>query len=70
MRTNRQLLRLFFLLVILMGLLGGWYADQRWYAATQGVSFTSSGEMDWVNLLADLAENSVKFLQGAASTSE
>ncbi len=70
MRTNRYLLRLFLLLVILMGLIGGWYADARWQTMSPALEVELSAETDWISLAADLAEDSVKFFQGATSLSE
>ncbi len=70
MRTNRHLLRLFLLVVILMGLIGGWYADARWQAMAPSLETELSTQTDWVSLISDLAEDSVKFFQGATSASE
>jgi hypothetical protein len=67
-RTNRHLLRLFFVLIILMGLFGFWYADRSWQALTQDLNIAAPGETDWVNLLADFFENSLKFFQSATSS--
>lgn len=70
MRTNRHLLRLFFLAVILMGLWGGWWADRRWQEITHDMAVELPSDTDWISLVADLAENSMKFFQGATSNAE
>jgi hypothetical protein len=69
-RTNRHLLRLFFLVVILMGLFGGWWVDRRWQEMTQDVAVELPSDTDWVSLVADLAENGMRFFQGATSDAE
>jgi hypothetical protein len=66
-RTNRHLLRLFFLVVILMGLLGGWYADRRWQQMSQTLEVDLSTETDWIGVISALAENGIKFFQGATA---
>jgi hypothetical protein len=67
-RTNRHLLRLFFLVVILMGMMGGWYADRRWQEINQDLAAElATVETDWVSLISALAENGIKFFQGATA---
>jgi disulfide bond formation protein DsbB len=66
-RTNRHVLRLFFLVVILMGLWGGWYADQQWQQMSQTMEVDLSTETDWISVISALAENGIKFFQGATA---
>jgi hypothetical protein len=66
-RPNRHLLRLFFILIIFVGLFGFWYADRSWQALTQDLNIVAPGETDWVNLVADFFESSLKFFQSASS---
>jgi len=66
-RTNRHLLRFALLLVILMGLLGAWVADQQWQARMGQVEWEFSTEIDWIALVSDLAENGIRFFQGATT---
>jgi uncharacterized protein YgiM (DUF1202 family) len=67
LRTNRHLLRLWFLLMILLVLWGGWYADRQWQAMTSDLEINVSSETDWISLVSALAENGIKFFQGATS---
>jgi hypothetical protein len=64
-RTNRQLLRLYFLVIILMALVGGWVADQRWQTMTQDLEVDVSVETDWISIIAAVTENGIRFFQGA-----
>jgi hypothetical protein len=66
-RTNRHLLRLYLLAMILLALFGGWYADQRWQAMTSNLEVEVSDETDWISLVSALAENGIRFFQGATS---
>ncbi|HMN31134.1 MAG TPA: hypothetical protein PKE45_23480 [Caldilineaceae bacterium] len=69
MRTNRHLLRLFFLVVILMALFGGWYADQRWQTMTRNLEVEMPVETDWISIIAAATENGIRFFQGATADS-
>jgi hypothetical protein len=53
-----------------MGLFGGWWVDRRWQEITQDMAVELPSETDWVSLVADLAENGMKFFQGATSGAE
>lgn len=65
-QNNRQLIRLFFLLVISIGLFGGWWTSRRF----QIESFTLSpatDTTDWVDLLALIGEQTIQLFLGLTS---
>jgi len=65
---NRQLTRLFFSLVIVMGLLGGLYASRNWQPDLGALETTSLGEeTDWIDFLATLGEEAVQLFLGFTS---
>ncbi|MCC6167051.1 MAG: hypothetical protein IT329_07465 [Caldilineaceae bacterium] len=67
-RPNRQLIRLYFIAVILMGLFGFWYAATHWQvetAALQEVNLGGSG--DWVDFIATLGEEAIQLFLGFTS---
>ena len=67
-RYRRQLLRLYLLLVICMGLFGGWYASQNWQLETLGVEEISlTGDGDWIDFFATLGEETLQLFLGFTS---
>lgn len=68
-QNNRQLIRLFFLLVIGVGLWGGWWTSQQ----IQLESFTlvsatdTIDTTDWVDLLAVIGEETIQLFLGLTS---
>ncbi len=68
-RTNRQLLRLFFLLVIVTALFGWWTVDHNWRAFTENLSLPSTGNTDWTTIISAFLENTIRFFQGATASS-
>ncbi len=67
-RNSRQLTRIFFVLVILMGLFGGWYAAQNWQpdlAAYDTSALTE--ETDWIDVMAGLGEEAIQLFLGLTS---
>ena len=67
-RNNRQVIRLFFLLVILMGLVGWWFALTYWLPqietdATQLSTFTQE-EFDWIEVTSIIGEEAIKLCFG------
>jgi hypothetical protein len=67
-RNNRHLTRLYFILVLLMGLLGGWYASRTWQVeaeALQQVNLVQNG--DWVDFFATLGEETLQLFLGFTS---
>ena len=68
-RTSRLWLRIYFILVIALGLFGGWYATQNWQI--EPTSLTSVGiaeNTDWVDFLATLGEETIQLLLGFTSS--
>lgn len=65
-QNNRQLIRLFFLLVISVGLFGGWWTSQRFqferFTLTPAIDTT-----DWVELLAMIGEQTIQLFLGLTS---
>ncbi len=70
-QNNRQLIRLFFILVIFAASLGWWYATAFWQFDTSTLLGASSadGEGDgaWVDVMASLAEQMLLLFLDLAS---
>jgi hypothetical protein len=67
-RNNRTLIRLSFLLVIGMGLFGGWYAGHAWQIEAGTLAqLGSSGSGDWVDFFATLGEAALQLFLGFTS---
>ncbi|MBX3013991.1 MAG: hypothetical protein KF832_20895 [Caldilineaceae bacterium] len=65
-QNNRQLIRLFFLLVIVVGLWGGWYTSRHFQLET--LTFAPATENnDWVDLLSLIGEQAIQLLLGLTS---
>jgi len=64
-RANRQLTRLFFLLVLGMAFFGGWYADRNWRidrALLDQKMVVQNG--DWTEFVASLGEQTIQLFLG------
>lgn len=63
---QRQLIRLFFVLVILAGLTGALYARANWGVDTESLAqFNLSIEDgDWIDLASAVAEGAIQIFQG------
>jgi hypothetical protein len=68
-RTNRHLLRLWFVLVLVMAVCGWWVMERSWQLFAADLMLPSTGDTDWVAIIANLAEDAIKFFQGASTTS-
>ncbi len=69
-RPNRQLIRLYFVAVILMGLFGFWYAGNYWQVDTNTLQETTLGGMtdgDWIDFIATLGEETLQLFLGFTS---
>lgn len=66
-QQNRQLIRLFFLLVIGVGLFGGWLTVQ--WVQLETLTFVSSttDNRNWVDLLALIGEQTIQLFLGLTS---
>ncbi len=67
---QRYLIRIFFILVILAGLVGAVYGRANWSldaASLDQISF-SVAEGDWVDLAATVAEGAIQIFQGMTGT--
>jgi hypothetical protein len=67
-RTNRHLVRIFLLLVLLMALFGAWLGS-RWTIINPG-SFQApniGSDGDWIDLVASLAEQVIQLFLGLTS---
>ena len=63
---NRLQLRVFLLLVLLMGLFGAWYTSQQFQLDTIALP-TLEESADWVDLIALVGEEILQFLLGMTS---
>ena len=64
-RANRQLTRLFFVLVLAMAFFGGWYADRNWQidlSPLEQKQVVANG--DWVEFVAGLGEQTIQIFLG------
>ncbi|MBP7963239.1 MAG: hypothetical protein KBG20_12365 [Caldilineaceae bacterium] len=67
---QRYLIRIFFILVILAGLVGAVYGRANWSldaASLDQISF-SVAEGDWVDLASTVAEGAIQIFQGMTGT--
>jgi hypothetical protein len=66
-QNNRQVIRLFFLLVIGVGLVGGWLTMQ-WVQLERLTFATSAADnRNWVDLLALIGEQTIQLFLGLTS---
>ncbi len=64
-RYKRQMLRLYFILVIALGLFGGWYANRNWQVETETINALNlQDEGDWVDFFAALGEGTIQLFLG------
>jgi hypothetical protein len=64
-RYKRQILRLYFILVIVVGLFGGWYASRNWRVESDSLSsLEMQDESDWVDFFAGLGEGTIQLFLG------
>ena len=67
-RYRRLFLRVDFILVLAMGLFGGWYANHYWRIDPDQIQPTLiTGEGDWVDFLADFGEGALQLFLGFTS---
>ena len=69
--TNRQLTRLFLILVLGMACFGGWYADRNWQidpAALSQKTHLQNG--DWIEFFSALGEQAIQIFLGLTSSSK
>ena len=66
-QNNRQLIRLFFLLVIGVGLFGGWFTMQRFQLDSLTFTTSSADNRNWLDLLALIGEQTIQLLLGLTS---
>ncbi len=69
LRNNRQLLRLYLLLILVAGLMGGWYARTSWQIETdtlQSLNVTQD-DGDWVEFFAAIGEEAIQLFLGFTS---
>ena len=70
--NNRQVTRLFFILVFSMALFGGWFADRQWQQvelASTDTPVVAEEEFDWIDFVATLGEEALQLFLGLASPS-
>ncbi|MCE7989421.1 MAG: hypothetical protein DYG89_50355 [Caldilinea sp. CFX5] len=66
-QNNRQVIRLFFLLVIGVGLAGGWLTRQWVQLETLTLTPTVTDNRNWVDLLALIGEQTIQLFLGLTS---
>lgn len=64
-RHKRLMLRLYFILVIVVALFGGWYTSRNWQLETDSLnSLSAQDEGDWVDFFAALGEGAIQLFIG------
>ena len=64
-RHKRQMLRLYFILVIALALFGGWYASRTCQMDTSALNTVRlQEEGDWVDFFATLGEGAIQLFLG------
>ncbi len=64
-RYKRQMLRLYFILVIALALFGGWYTSRNWQIETDAfTTLQMEDEGDWVDFFAGLGEGVIQLFLG------
>lgn len=66
-QNNRQLIRLFFLLVIVAGLVGGWLTRQWVQVESLTLAPTATDNRNWGDLLALIGEQTIQLFLGLTS---
>lgn len=67
-RYKRQMLRLYFVLVLVVGLFGGWYASRNFSLEVDTLSAVDIGEeADWIDFFAALGEETIQLFLGFTS---
>jgi hypothetical protein len=71
-RTNRQLLRVYFVLVLAMAGFGAWYGAQAWEARTAEMlanapQVAEEDDGTWVEFISALGEEAIQLFLGFAS---
>ena len=74
-RNNRQLIRLFFILVLAMALFGGYTASRSWQRQVAqfdnvDLSSLSNRKGDWVDFVSSLGEGAIQLFLGLTSGKE
>ncbi len=65
MTNSRLVTRISLLLVLLMGLFGGWYASTNWQLEVQSIDVNAiTQETDWVDVIAGIGEGAVQLVLG------
>ncbi len=68
-RYKRQMLRLYFILVLAVGLFGGWYASRNFQVEVDALNTVNIGEeADWVDFFAALGEETIQLFLGFTSS--
>ncbi len=64
-RNNRFLTRIFFATVLVVGLLGGWFASSRWNVDIDALlAPTGAEQTDWVDAASLVGEEMLQFFLG------
>jgi hypothetical protein len=67
-RNNRISLRIFLIVVLIMGFVGAWYASNNWQPQFETIDLSLfSEEGDWIETLSALGEESIQLIMGVLS---
>lgn len=70
-RNNRLITRVSLIVVILMGMFGGWYASRNWNPDLTAYDTSAlTEEIDWIDVVAGIGEEAVQLLLGLTSGGE
>ncbi|MEZ4657117.1 MAG: hypothetical protein R2911_06065 [Caldilineaceae bacterium] len=63
-RNNRQVTRLFFILVIAAAIFGWWYASANWQVQPDAIVLPTGQDFNWIDFVATLGEEAIQLFLG------
>ncbi|MCB0079991.1 MAG: hypothetical protein KDE47_03630 [Caldilineaceae bacterium] len=63
-RNNRQVTRLFFILVLAAAAFGWWYASTHWQMQPDTIALPTGQDFNWIDFIATLGEEAIQLFLG------